>query len=98
MQRVLTDYFNTLSTNLRNVQVDANNEIKDAVQQINSLAQNISSLNKQINQIQANYGNANDLKDQRNALIDDLSQIVNITVSESDMGNNLTRSSDNNQW
>lgn len=86
----LTDYFNTLSTNLRNVQVDANNEIKDAVQQINSLAQNITSLNKQINQIQANYGNANDLKDQRNALIDELSQIVNITVSESDMGNNLT--------
>ncbi len=87
----LADYFNTLSTNLRNVQVDANNEIKDSVQQINSLAQNITSLNKQINQIQANYGNANDLKDQRNALIDELSQLVNITVSESDMGNNLTK-------
>ena len=46
--------------------------------------------NKQINQIQANYGNANDLKDQRNALIDDLSKLVNISVSESDIGNNLT--------
>ena len=86
----LTDYFNTLSTNLRNVQIDANNEVKDAAQQINSLAQNIASLNKQINQIQANYGNANDLKDQRNALIDDLSKLVNITVNETDMGNNLT--------
>ena len=86
----LTDYFNTLSTNLRTVQIDANNEIKDAVQQINSLSQNIASLNKQINQIQANYGNANDLKDQRNALIDDLSKLVNITVNETDLGNNLT--------
>lgn len=86
----MTDYFNTLATNLRNVQIDANNEIKDAVNQINSLAQSISSLNKQINQIQANYGNANDLKDQRNALIDDLSKLVNISVSETDIGNNLT--------
>ena len=86
----MTDYFNTLATNLRNVQIDANNEIKDTVNQINSLAQSISSLNKQINQIQANYGNANDLKDQRNALIDDLSKLVNISVSETDIGNNLT--------
>ena len=69
----MTDYFNTLATNLRNVQIDANNEIKDTV-----------------NQIQANYGNANDLKDQRNALIDDLSKLVNISVSETDIGNNLT--------
>lgn len=86
----MTDYFNTLATNLRNVQIDANNEIKDTVNQINSLAQSISSLNKQINQIQANYGNANDLKNQRNALIDDLSKLVNISVSETDIGNNLT--------
>ena len=39
----MTDYFNTLATNLRNVQIDANNEIKDTVNQINSLAQSISS-------------------------------------------------------
>ena len=65
----MTDYFNTLATNLRNVQIDANNEIKDTVNQINSLAQSISSLN---------------------ALIDDLSKLVNISVSESDIGNNLT--------
>ena len=86
----MSDYFNTLSTNLRNVQSDANNEIKDTVDHINTLAQNITSLNKQINQIQANYGNANDLKDERNALIDDLSKLVNISVSETDIGNNLT--------
>lgn len=86
----MADYFNTLSTNMRNVQADANNEVKDAVEQINSLAQNIAALNKQINQIEANYGNANDLRDQRNAMLDDLSQIVNITVDEQEIGNNLT--------
>lgn len=85
-----TDYFNTLGTNLRNIQTDANNEIKDAVEQINSLAQNISALNKQINQIEAHHGNANDLRDQRNALVDELSKIANITTSEQELGNGLT--------
>lgn len=86
----MADYFNTLSSNLRKVQTDANNEIKDAVQEINSLAKNISALNRQINQIEANYGNANDLRDKRNAMVDELSQIANVTVSEEQLGNNLT--------
>ena len=49
----MTDYFNTLANNLRNVQADANNEVKDTVEHINTLAQNITALNKQINQIEA---------------------------------------------
>ena len=51
----MTDYFNTLANNLRNVQADANNEVKDTVEHINTLAQNITALNKQINQIEACY-------------------------------------------
>lgn len=86
----LAQYFNTLSTNLRKIQEDANNELKDATEQINSLAQNIASLNRQINQIEANYGNANDLRDQRNALVDELSQIVNVSTQEESIGNGLT--------
>ena len=86
----MAQYFNTLSTNLRKIQEDANNEIKDAVEQINSYAQNIASLNRQINQIEANYGDANDLRDKRNALIDDLAQIVNVSINEEDIGNGLT--------
>ena len=86
----LSQYFNTLSTNLRRIQEDANNELKDAVEQINSLSQNIASLNRQINQIEANYGNANDLRDQRNALVDELSKIVNVSTQEDSIGNGLT--------
>lgn len=84
------DYFNTLSENFRNIQADANKEVKDAVENINAYAKNIASINRQINQIEACYGNANDLRDKRNAMIDELSKIVNITVTEEDMGNNLT--------
>lgn len=85
----LADYFNTLSTNLRNVQTDANNEVKDAVEKVNSLAKNIMRLNRQINQIEANYGNANDLRDKRNSMVDSLSKIVNVSTSEVSIGNGL---------
>lgn len=86
----LTQYFNTLSTNLTNIQKDSNEEVKNQVGEINTIAQNISSLNKQINQIEANKGSANDLRDKRNNLVDQLSKIVNIEISESDMGNGLS--------
>ena len=86
----MADYFNYLSSNLKDIQDDANNEVKDAVEQINSLSQSIYQLNKQINQIEACYGNANDLRDSRNALVDELAKIVNITTNEEDLGNNLT--------
>lgn len=86
----MMDYFNTLSTNLRKVQEDANNEIKDSVEHINALAKNISSLNRQINEIEVHSGDANDLRDKRNALVDELSAIVNIEVNEKELGNNVT--------
>ena len=88
--RSFADYFNTLSANFRKVQTDANNEIKDVIQKINASAKNIAALNRQINQIEANYGNANDLRDKRNAILDELSELVNIDVTEEQIGNNLT--------
>ncbi len=86
----LAEYFNTLYTNLQNVQKDINSELKSQVDDINTIAQNIAALNKQINHIEACYGNANDLRDQRNVLIDNLSKIVNVSVSETSIGNGLT--------
>ena len=85
----LTQYFNTLSTNLTNVQKDSNEEIKNQVGEINTIAQNIASLNKQINYIEANKGSANDLRDKRNNLLDQLSKIGNIDSTETDMGNGV---------
>lgn len=86
----LAEYFNTLYTNLQNVQKDINSEIKSQVDDINTIAQNITALNKQINHIEACYGNANDLRDQRNVLVDNLSKIVNTSVTETSIGNGLT--------
>ena len=84
------DYFNNLSKNLTNVQKDLNEEIKAKVNQVNTIAQNIAALNKQINQVEASAGTANDLRDKRNVLIDELSSIANIESKEIEIGNGLT--------
>lgn len=86
----LSDYFNNLSTNLKNVQIDVNEEIKNQCDQVNTLAQNISELNKQINMLEVHGGNANDLRDQRNVLVDKLSNIINIETNEQFLGNGVT--------
>ncbi len=84
------DYFNSLSKNFTNIQKDLNEEIKAKVNQINTIAQNIAALNKQINQVEASAGTANDLRDRRNVLVDELSAIVNLTTRETEIGNGLT--------
>lgn len=78
----LTDYFNELATNLEKVQKDTNDEIKMRIDQINSLAQEIATLNKQINVIELTGSKANELRDRRTLLLDQLSEIVNIETQE----------------
>ena len=79
----LTQYFNSMSANMAQVQKDVNQELKLKVDQINSLASEIATLNKQINVIEIDgKANANELRDQREALIDELSAIVDVKVIE----------------
>ncbi len=82
----LCEYFNSLSTNLDKVQVECNYEIKNQVERINSLAQQVASLTQQINTVEVGGENANDLRDQRENLIDQLSKIANVTVTEKPVG------------
>ena len=80
------DYFNALSQNLEGVQETCNFEIKNQVDRVNSYAQEIASLTKQINTVELGGNNANDLRDQRNLLVDQLSSIINVTVDEKPFG------------
>jgi flagellar hook-associated protein 1 FlgK len=82
----LTDYFNSLSGNLKNIQEECNFEIRNMVDNVNSTAQQIAALTKQINTLEVRGGTANDLRDQRALLVDDLSQIANISVTERVVG------------
>lgn len=78
----LVEYFNNMSSNLEGVQKDTNSEIKVQVDAINSIADQIAILNKQINTIEMTGSHANELRDQRTLLLDELSEIVSVETTE----------------
>lgn len=80
--QTMMDYFNTLYGNLQTVQADLNSEVRVQVQEVNSIANEIAELNIQINTFEMNGGTANDLRDQRNLLIDKLSNLADVSVEE----------------
>ena len=75
-------YFNSVATGLGQIQDSVNEEIKSTVENIDAIGKKISLLNKQINVIEVQGGYANELRDQRALLIDELSSIVPTEVSE----------------
>ena len=96
----LTEYFNGMAGNLEKVQKDINQEIKLKVDQINSLAGEIASLNKQINTIELAGTKANELRDRRTLLIDELSKILDVVVKETPIidANNENRETGANRY
>ncbi len=80
------DYINSTNTSLEQLQDNTNFEIRTMCDQINSYAAQIAGLTKQINTLEVNGGIANDLRDQRNLLIDGLSNICKISVNEKVVG------------
>ena len=78
----LTDYFNNMYGDLQNLQADVNDEIKMRIDSINSIAQDLATVNKQINVIELTGTVANELRDKRDVLIDQLSAIVDVDVIE----------------
>lgn len=78
----LTDYFNNMYGNMQNLQADVNDEIKMRVDKINSLAQDLATINKQISVIELTGVVANELRDKRDVMFDELSGIVDLKVKE----------------
>ena len=78
----LTDYFNSLSLSMTQIQENANDQIKSICDRVNSISDQLLALNKQVQTIELNGETANDLRDQRDLLIDELSEYVNIQVVE----------------
>ena len=83
------EYFNSVSVNMKKIQEECNFEIRNKVDQINSCAQQVAALTKQINTLEVTGGKANDLRDSRALLIDELSEIANISVSEKAVGDGI---------
>lgn len=69
---------------LVDLKLDANRQVEERVSQVNLYARDIRDLNERIMKSEAVGDNPNDLRDKRDALIEKLSTIVNVTVGRSD--------------
>ncbi|MGL6173165.1 MAG: flagellar hook-associated protein FlgK [Cellulosilyticaceae bacterium] len=77
-----TQYYNKTAESLKDYQRDLNFEVKSKVDEINMLATRIQSLNKQIYDSEIHGDSANTLRDERDLIIDRLSQLINVDVKE----------------
>lgn len=82
----LTQLFHDTAGRLNTLRTQANQELIHAVPEINSLASQIAALNFQIRQLEVGGKGANDLRDDRDLLLDQLSKLVNISVHEGQSG------------
>ena len=86
----LAQSFNTTAQGLTSAQSDADQLVTQTVSQINSLSQQIASLNSQLNSTTATDDNGGPIEDQRDELVQQLSQLTGITVSQSSEGEVIT--------
>ncbi|MCH5267635.1 MAG: flagellar hook-associated protein FlgK [Lachnospiraceae bacterium] len=84
----LAYYVRDVGTKLQLLQTDVNGEIKTTVEQINAYAEQIASLTKQINAIEVYGDRANDLRDQRAVILDQLAELADISVVEKEPADN----------
>ena len=84
----LSNKFRATDQYLTDLNGSVNDQISGSVSQINTYASKIASLNQQIGMMSAVAGGQppNDLLDQRDQLVSDLSQIVDVKVLEQDNG------------
>ncbi|WP_024832774.1 flagellar hook-associated protein FlgK [Ruminiclostridium josui] len=78
----LAKYFNSTATHFEQFQNDINDQVKIDVDQINIIASQIQLLNKQIYNYELTGDTANDLRDSRTLLVDQLSKLANIQAKE----------------
>ena len=80
--------FNQANEDLADLTGDINQEINSTLGQVNALSEQIAELNVQIVAMEGNRS-ANDLRDQRNSLVDELGTLIDIDVFEEDDGSLL---------
>ncbi len=82
----LTETINHMTRQLGELREEVNSAIDIRVQEINSYVKQISDLNQQIFKQEISGGRANDLRDQRELLVDKLSKLINIRSYETSQG------------
>lgn len=83
---LLADNFKYLKETLLKAESDINQSVEEGVNQVNQLITQLASLNSEIINLEATSP-ANDLKDQRNVILEELSSYMDIKCYESADGN-----------
>ncbi|MEW5923052.1 MAG: flagellar hook-associated protein FlgK [Candidatus Zixiibacteriota bacterium] len=83
---LMTSSFHRLYTQLTDLRKSVDEDIALTTKQVNQYSTELASLNMQISRSELGGENANDLRDKRDYLIDQLSELVNINVAEQENG------------
>lgn len=83
----LVNKMQDINNSLFNYQMNLNEQIIREVDSINSIVKNIAELNMKIEEIEVGGNRANDLRDERNNLLDELSGYLDIEVKETALPN-----------
>ena len=89
--QAVVDTFHYLYDSLSQIKQDLGSQIDVTITQINSLAQQISQINQQISEVEPNGYLPNDLYDERDRLVDQLSQLINVRVEKVPSGGNALK-------
>ncbi len=85
--QTLSDTFNDLHRRLRDYQESLNDDVGATVDEINSIFERIADLNREIVHAEASGQDANDHRDSRDLLLDELNELVDVSAREDDRGN-----------
>lgn len=80
------DKIKNIGDNLYSYQLNLNEQVKDCVNRINTVVSRISELNQSIVESEMSGNRANDYRDERNNLIDELSGLCDIKIKEASNG------------
>jgi flagellar hook-associated protein 1 FlgK len=84
--RAVSASLNEVDQRLQILRTSANENVRDQVERINSLTDRIAKMNQVIRDAELSGRAANDLRDDRDVLIDELSEIIDLNVRERDDG------------
>ncbi|MBE2940843.1 flagellar hook-associated protein FlgK [Anoxybacillus flavithermus] len=84
----VVETFHYLHDSLSQIKKDLGHEIGVTITEINSLAKQISQINQQISEVEPNGHLPNDLYDERDRLVDQLSELINVQVEKVPSGGN----------
>ncbi len=83
---VLADAMNSAYSSLEQLQKDLNSQVKQTVADINDLSEQIAAINSQIQRAENAGQNANDFRDMRGRLLNELAELIDIQYFEDQSG------------